>query len=121
MDYLAILKEKYLNYNFHTVSILGTSIYAMSINGCSMLVCSFDSNDFFVDLISVDENSRLCGIGSELLEMAEHIATFYGFSEVNILCDSNSFVYDWYVKNGYNKHSIYGDDFPTWMYIKKYI
>lgn len=73
-----------------------------------------EPNSAYITSLSVYSNARNKGLGKLLLHEAEKMAKERpGIDEITICCDKNSFVYDWYIREGYDDTGIilfgYGD------------
>ena len=51
--------------------------------------------------LSVHISSRRQGIGNELLKYVENFAKSQNLKEVYLTADKGSFVYDWYIRHGF--------------------
>jgi GNAT superfamily N-acetyltransferase len=60
-----------------------------------------DNTTIYLDWLSVDENVRRKGIGTELQEMREGIGLQLGATIVCLWVRKNTWMYDWYHRRGY--------------------
>lgn len=98
------LKDK-RNYIFHGKrESWGSSVYIMHEIGYSFvrIYCYNDNNDvLYLESLSVDENKRNGGYGNGLLYICEQYARIAKIKTIQLWCDKNSWVYEWYKRNGY--------------------
>lgn len=101
----------------------GHSIYIMESSGFGFVrvyyyycnYCPF----MYLDMLSVDNSHRNMGLGQALLDDAEQIAYNYNVSEIRLFVKKDSWMHDWYERNGYVDNHLH-DYEPDciWMYKK---
>lgn len=95
----------------------GESNIIITSDGTGTVTVQFfnDETDLaYITGLSVYSKARNNGLGKTLLHKAEKIAKEReGIKRIKICCDKNTFVYDWYVREGYKDTGIilfgYGD------------
>ena len=102
----------------------GKSTIIITNDGCGTVTVQFD-NDFPDDAnicgLSVYEAKRNKGYGTKLLHEAEKEVKENNRKNIFISCESNSWIEEWYIKNGYKKCG-YTEGFENKVsLLKKYI
>ena len=78
-----------------------------------------DQYTAYITHLHVDENHRKHGIGNKTLNDAEQWARVHGFDKVMLMCESDSWMYHWYISKGYKFHSNEDEEY-CWLYKKFY-
>ena len=65
--------------------------------------------------LSVDEKHRQKGFGTQALSNAEEIAKNFGCNEVWLKVENGSWMYDWYLRRGYEFDNFDVDNY-VWLY-----
>lgn len=63
----------------------------------------------------VDENHRQQGYGTQTLSDAEKIAKNHGCTIIYLKVENNSWIYDWYLRQGYEFDNFDIDNY-VWLY-----
>jgi predicted GNAT family N-acyltransferase len=75
-----------------------------------------DTYTSYIEGIHVSENSRMNGLGNEVLHELLLISSSLGFTKCMLWCSNNSFVKSWYERNGFVYSCDYDDeDDSIWM------
>ena len=86
--------------------VWGKSTIIVLNNGVGIVTVSFENDnpsEATITGLSVHENSRNKGLGTELIKLAEQEAKENGVKRLVLFSDEKSFTYEWYQRLGYKK------------------
>lgn len=117
--HLALKKVPYKYITHLCTSVKSSSIFIMDEDGVSYGCISWynDQDDaIYIDLISVIEEFRRQGLGSQMMEVCINLSIYLGATSINLCVQKESFMHKWYEKIGFidtipNKE----DDTYIWM------
>jgi ribosomal protein S18 acetylase RimI-like enzyme len=123
------LKEKLLpiinentRYMFHiNIDTLFSSIYIMENTGKALSRMYWyhdDKTTIYLDTLSVDENIRQQGIGTNLQKIREDIGIILGADTSCLFVKKDTWMHQWYKRRGYIDFKPYDDD-DTYLWMKK--
>lgn len=69
----------------------------------------YDNDTIYLSSLFVRESDRKCGYGSKILKAAEEVAETFGISKIRLKVESNTWMEEWYKKNGYEYLSAEGE------------
>ena len=69
----------------------------------------YDDDTIYLSSLFVRESDRKCGYGSKILKAAEEVAKTFGISKIRLKVESNTWMEEWYKKNGYEYLSSEGE------------
>lgn len=61
----------------------------------------YDDNTLYLSSVFVEECNRKRGYGSKILKAAEKVAKTFGISKIRLKVETNSWMEEWYKRNGY--------------------
>ncbi|MDD6210536.1 MAG: GNAT family N-acetyltransferase [Bacteroidales bacterium] len=101
-DHSALIGPRYISH--YVVSSWGVSILIMEKSGkafARLYRYNDDPNTVYLDCLSVDENARRHGVGTELQEIRENIGRSMGANISCLWVEKDTWMHDWYKKRGY--------------------
>ena len=69
----------------------------------------YDNDTIYLSSLFVRESDRKCGYGSKILKAAEEVAKTFGILKIRLKVESNTWMEEWYKKNGYEYLSAEGE------------
>jgi hypothetical protein len=99
------------------------SIYIIEEHGISICKMSWyndNSNIIYLDLLSVNSDSRNKGIATDLQRISEYIGHYLGANTSCLTVEKQTWMHDWYKRIGYVDWKDNEND-SDWILMKKYI
>jgi len=97
---------------------VASSIYFMAIDGTSYARLYFFKNDnktAYLDSLSVSEDVRKKGIGTELQKLREGLAKEMGYKYVVLWVKKGTWMRNWYKRRGYKYLKPYKEEKAVWL------
>ena len=112
----ALIEGRYISHL--STDTLYFSILIMEKTGKAFarLYCYHDDlNTVYLDSLSVDDNERKSGIGTELQAIREKIGIYLGATESYLFVVKNTWMHEWYKRRGYKDFKAHEDENMVWM------
>ena len=94
-EFISHLKPEYFGFSLMLISKDGSSF-------CRMYWHNDDDTTIYLENLSVEEKERNKGLGNKTIKKCEEIALSLNFSKVMLTVDTNTWMYEWYKRLGYD-------------------